>query len=433
MLSSRTLGSSRERKNDRAGRAVMKVDRRRRDSGRRTQKSWSSPSPRTALTHFLLPLIAMNVLSSPLSAIKVMPRFKSSSQVPQQRSRRDLPLTCIDDDDDSAAAVEALNMMSVEISAMKGLEDDYGSGAPVVTPANAPVEDTTGLFLNDGEIGVEVKSKDFFDLSPRKVTEITTALALRIELDSEGGASTTLGPVLSDLMGESPADLRSCASDAETEVQNNLTARFGAIEASIDGVDLVNAEAWNALASTFVGKEESMYDFASINSLCEESDESPEQQDAKPHVLINRTESGEEVELLFGTSTNEITEVTNGQNSSLTLSSSLHSSSHSSISSAASSTSSGILKPPKRAIGAFDPFGEHCSDFSRRVHFDDLPNPVKIHEDKKSSALARLMQVNASCGAIDIDQLDDDSTASYEYALRYFGCGMKEDDDEYEI
>jgi hypothetical protein len=92
-----------------------------------------------------------------------------------------------------------------------------------------------------------------------------------------------------------------------------------------------------------------------------------------------------------------------------------------SASSHSSTSSSGILKPPKRAVTGYDPFGVH-TDFTtsipkRQVHFEN------INDIETACARDSLLLSQASDSS-------DDSTLSLEYAFRYFGCASSFDFDE---
>jgi hypothetical protein len=85
-----------------------------------------------------------------------------------------------------------------------------------------------------------------------------------------------------------------------------------------------------------------------------------------------------------------------------------------STSSHSSTSSSGILKPPKRAVTGYDPFGVH-TDFTsgmpkRQVHFFE-----NIDDIETAYARERLLLSQSSDSS-------DDSTLSLEYAFRYLGC-----------
>ncbi|KAL3797143.1 hypothetical protein HJC23_000481 [Cyclotella cryptica] len=87
---------------------------------------------------------------------------------------------------------------------------------------------------------------------------------------------------------------------------------------------------------------------------------------------------------------------------------SMSTSSHSSVS------TSGILKPPKRAVTGYDPFGVH-TDFTtgmpkRHVHFFENIEDIETAHDRDSLLLSQASDSS------------DDSTLSLEYAFRYLGC-----------
>ncbi|KAL7548645.1 hypothetical protein ACHAWF_011917 [Thalassiosira exigua] len=361
---------------------------------------------------------------SPLTKMKIMPKFKSSASLPQQRLRREEPLFLVDD-----GAYGTEEDIELFLGSLKGLEDDYGSYAPI--GENAPVASSSNVDMNivlDSSSESDASGSTEAILKPEKKPRelkptphefhvLTEALAKRIETSNgsgRSGAFKLVTPNFTPRNETSFADSSSCTSDAETEVWSNLTNRLVGTKVSSGNLDEI--EAWNVLASTFVGREESLEndrDSEDVNSLCEDdldvlSEQSDDESEAEePKVLVNTTaQSEEEIEIIVGTSS---------RMDSLSLSS------HSSISSG-SSNSSGILRPPKRAIG-FDPFGEN-TDFSlpvpqqpqRRVHFSNLD------ELKVERPMNRRMRSDASSIASDWS----DSTTSMEYLMNYMSCGVQD-------
>jgi len=379
---------------------------------------------------------------NPITALNIKPRFKSVAKFPQQCLRYDSPRFALDDEN-GYIGDENIELF---LSSLQGLEDDYGSYAPV-TPVNASentispgVSGATSWKIShkheqvlspsdsDTSESDEVVKRSgpaitrrncILKMGPEQVSTIAKSLAQRIEVVSESGLSPR------SCFSDSP----SCNSDAETEVRNNLTSRFDIIEASSLEAEMAEIEVLNLVASTFVGKEEGT-DFCDTNSFCEvdESESDVEIRMRKPKLFITGKQIEGEIELLYSAAAS-MKEFDASAAVSSQADSSISSSSHSSNtseSSNSSNTSQGILLPPKRAIG-YDPFGRN-SDFSipgsilggqqRRVHFEGIAK-LSVHEN----ALDRLIKAQAS-GAIPSDGSDDSST-SLEYLLSW--CGVPGD------
>eukprot|EP00580_Thalassiosira_gravida_P014367 CAMPEP_0201683570 /NCGR_PEP_ID=MMETSP0494-20130426/52194_1 /ASSEMBLY_ACC=CAM_ASM_000839 /TAXON_ID=420259 /ORGANISM="Thalassiosira gravida, Strain GMp14c1" /LENGTH=405 /DNA_ID=CAMNT_0048167349 /DNA_START=451 /DNA_END=1668 /DNA_ORIENTATION=- len=394
---------------------------------------------------------------SPFTVRKIIPKFKSSTKIPQQRLRHDTRRFTIGEGN----AVVQFENDELLLSSLMELKDDYGSYAPV-TPINDSDNDSSEptqqisskRFFNGSEEGATsestmavemnvpktVRPSDLFRMGPSTVSKITKSLAKRIAIRRKGRPSAIVSPCYTPRDGNF-ADSPSCNSDAETEVRNNLKSRRVINEVSPTPGEFNQIEVWDTLASTFVGKEESLVeglDFCTTNSLCEASgsNESGKKIRAKPKVLIPNAHCDGEIELLYSAAAT-ITEefdsraiVPSGADSPLSLSSrsSITSASLSSKGSNSSNSSQGILLPPKRAIGVYDPFGN--SDFSipgvvrphRRVHFSNMR---KLNE---LSALDSLMKAHTS-DTLPSDYSDDSST-SFDYLMYWCGGGIPEDFEE---
>ena len=103
---------------------------------------------------------------------------------------------------------------------------------------------------------------------------------------------------------------------------------------------------------------------------------------------------------------------------SYSLSSSSQSSSQSTHSGATNS-SQGILRPPRRANGSYNPHGVN-TDFSivappKRVHFTNIS---KIGQEKNALEIVTKSQ-NTCAGSVS----SDDSSTSFEHLMRYIRCG----------
>ena len=310
----------------------------------------------------------MNI-HSPMNAMKMIPKFKSSAKYPQQKLKRDTPLFPIDDNNsnktkegrDVEADIEPL------LSSLQCLNDDFGSYAPVASSTKVQPSDI-----------------DFLSLGPSEVSEITNKLANRIaiEVGSDCGSSTTYS-----------IDSYSFHS-AETELwKGNLTS----------------SKELKVLASTF---KVHPLDTSMTNSLCDDSSQQNEVI-APPKVVIAQEQIDGEVEVQY---------------SPMSTSTSLQSSSSPTSSSDADSkgsnsseSSSSILRPSKRAVGQYDPYGKE-TDFS----LPEAPKLVRVHRKVQFSNLNKIGRRGSldsllESGAV-AENDSDDSSESLEYLMRW--CGV---------
>ena len=320
----------------------------------------------------------MNI-HSPMNAYKMIPKFKSSVKYPQQKLlRRDTPLFPIDDNNsnktkegmDVEADIEPL------LSSLQCLNDDFGSYAPVASSMEGSNKNSTK---------VQPSEIDFLSLGPSEVSEITNKLAKRIiEVGSDCGSSTTYS-----------IDSYSFHS-AETEPwKGNLTS----------------SKELKALASTFRVHPLDL-DTSMTNSLCDDSSQQNEVI-APPKVVIAQEQIDGEVEVQY---------------SPMSTSTSLHSSTSPTSSSDADSkgsnsseSSSSILRPSKRAVGQYDPYGKE-TDFS----LPEAPKLVRVHRKVQFSNLNKIGRMGSldsllESGAIAENDSDDSST-SLDYLMNW--CGV---------
>jgi len=159
------------------------------------------------------------------------------------------------------------------------------------------------------------------------------------------------------------------------------------------------------LASTF---KVHALDTSMTNSLCDDSSQQNEVI-APPKVVIAQEQIDGEVEVQY---------------SPMSTSTSLHSNSSPTSSSDADSkgsnsseSSSSILRPSKRAVGQYDPYGK-TTDFS----LPEAPKLVRVHRKVQFSNGRRgSLDSLLECKAI-AEHDSDDSSESLEYLMRW--CGV---------
>ena len=329
------------------------------------------------------------------AATKTAPRFQSSRDFPQQRLRG-----AADPAGSEGEAKDRTKSLSTSFwSRLRRLEDDYGSYAPAAS-------------LDAGEspgAGAGVASE-----SAAAASRAVFRPAARSGAHGKDGAGL--------------ADLRACASDADAEIRNNCTSnRFRTETFSADDA----VEIWDREPAAEEDEE------GRLREHCYESSE-PNQSgieiSLRPKIVSGAQYREGEVEVLHGAEAAEekfeaavVVSVPSDP-----LKSSAHSSLGSSASSSAtpiskssaSSSSSDILRPPKRATGGYDPFGN--SDFS----VDSAAPLRRVRFEKKAggpSALRRLLEANTSPNA-PAEWSDDDSVSSFAYLRTW--CGFPEDFEE---
>lgn len=392
---------------------------------------------------------------SPQRSSRPTMRFNSKAKAceyPQQSLRDGAPLFAIDDEGMcDADAVGAGEEVGLFLASLRGLEDDYGSYATIVTPANASDAEASadlGTYRFDesnnkslserqppaSEVPVVVqRGHDYLrSLGPRKLAKIKRKLTKRIigigkapsatKQGGRGGAQKPVTPSKKGARNCSNSSQSCVSSTAETEVWHNLTRRFVRAEviSPFDGDHSAEAEAWNKLASTFVAKEESIVESCDTNSLCEAGDADSAIEKEAFATVGGRACEGVEVEYnsQISSARAEHSLASDPLSSSKgTVASSSHSSMASSSSGSSSFTSTGILKEPKlglglRAVGGYDPFGN--SDFT----FPGRKQP------KRRVKFLNMDEVNKQSGQSGVlsDDSSDDSTSSFEYLSHW--CGV---------
>ena len=309
----------------------------------------------------------MNI-HSPMNAMKMIPRFRSSAKYPQQKLRRETPLSPVTKEGrDVEADIEPF------LSSLQCLNDDFGSYAPVASVGN---QKNTEVQPSDG---------DFFKLGPKEISEITNKLQKRIiEVGSDCGSSMYV-------------DSYSFHS-AETQLWNG---------------NLTSSKELKVLATTF---RVHPLDTSMTNSLCDDSQQNENEVIAPPKVVIAQEQIDGEVEVQY---------------SPLSASTSLHhakstptSSSDADTKGSNSESSSGILHPSKKSFGQYDPYGKN-TDFSLEL-IPEAPKLVRVHRNIQFSNLDKLGRKGSLDSLLESRAIaehdSDDSSTSLEYLMNW--CGV---------